>query len=372
MKVSHDRISKTKVVIFIPTLRVGGAERVMYTIAAGLAERGYDIKLVTLSECTSSSAQVNDRNLQIDMLPVTKLRYSLPYLIKYLIKHRNSTLISALPVCNFVSACSRILLFGAFKHIVTVHSDPTSTYEKMRLGTRILYAFLDACVYRGASRIVCVSEGVKSSISLLHSYVSDKICCIYNPFELDRIRNLACAPVDLDLLVQGKIIVSVGRLAPEKNHYLLLVALSLLDKKEEFTLLIIGDGPCRAQLEELAFDLGLSSNVIFVGEVLNPFPYIKMADILVVSSTREGFCNVIVEGLCLGVDIISTDCLSGPSEILDGGLYGDLVQVNDPLALKLAIERRLSAPGAGNLSRAESFSHTKILDQYCRVLESVV
>jgi len=109
-------------------------------------------------------------------------------------------------------------------------------------------------------------------------------------------------------------------------------------------LLIFGEGPERPQLEALASTLGISDDLVLPGFVENPYAAFSRAALFVLSSDYEGLGNVLIEALACGCPVVSTDCPSGPAEILDGGRYGELVPVNDTEALAAAMIRTLDAP----------------------------
>ena len=119
--------------------------------------------------------------------------------------------------------------------------------------------------------------------------------------------------------------------------------------------MILGEGPDRESLQRLVADLGLADRVTLPGYVENPLPYMRRAAVVVLSSVWEGFPAVLVEAMACGTPVVSTDCPSGPSEILDNGEYGQLVPVGDVDALAMSIERTLRGePNAGRLQRRAS------------------
>jgi glycosyltransferase involved in cell wall biosynthesis len=147
------------------------------------------------------------------------------------------------------------------------------------------------------------------------------------------------------MLVVG--MTGAGRLTRQKDFATLLRAFALVLKRRPVRLLLLGDGPERKRLESLAAELGISAVVDFYGFVANPFPFIARSDLFVLSSAWEGFGNVLVEAMALGVPVVSTDCPSGPREILHDGTLGPLVAVADHTALAEAILATLAAPLPG-------------------------
>jgi glycosyltransferase involved in cell wall biosynthesis len=132
---------------------------------------------------------------------------------------------------------------------------------------------------------------------------------------LDESKNL----IDRDV---RKTYIAIGRMVPQKNFSLLIDSFSLVNKEVDSKLIILGEGPLRPDLEKQIVALGLSKNIFLEGFVSNPYQYIANADVFVLTSLWEGFGNVLVESLSFGLQVVSTDCNSGPSEVLENGKYG--------------------------------------------------
>jgi len=132
--------------------------------------------------------------------------------------------------------------------------------------------------------------------------------------------------------------------------------------------MILGEGEERPSLEALVRKLELEKHVALPGFVANPYKYMKRAAVFVLSSRWEGFGNVLVEAMATGTPVVSTDCPSGPAEILENGKWGRLVPVGDVSALALAIEAALDAPGCDPRERANYFSLGRALDSYLDAL----
>jgi glycosyltransferase involved in cell wall biosynthesis len=139
-------------------------------------------------------------------------------------------------------------------------------------------------------------------------------------------------------------------------------------------LIVLGDGKERAKLEALVRELDLAADVALPGFVINPLPYMKRAAVLVLSSVYEGLPGVLIEAMACGCPVVSTDCPSGPAEILDRGAYGKLVPMGDDTALAEAILATLEAPPDRDRLRARAalFSEDDKIDQYLQVLQAAV
>jgi glycosyltransferase involved in cell wall biosynthesis len=226
--------------------------------------------------------------------------------------------------------------------------------------------------YPRADGIVAVSDGVASDLSQVAGLPPERITTIFNGVDLRRLDGLAAAPV-ADPWFEGDappVLLAAGRLAPQKDFPNLLKAFARVRSCREVRLVILGEGPERVRLESLAADLGIAADVKMPGAVLNPFPYMARTRLFVMSSAWEGLPTVLMEALACGCPIVSTDCLSGPREILDGGSFGELVPVGDDTALAEAILRALASPADRPRlqARAQSFSVDRVTERYFDVL----
>jgi len=179
---------------------------------------------------------------------------------------------------------------------------------------------------------------------------------IYNPVVTDQLLAKAAAPLDHPWFVPGSpaVILSAGRLTAQKDYPTLLRAFARLTAGREARLIVLGEGEARGSLEALARDLGVADQIFFASFVENPFAYMARADLFVLSSAWEGHPNVIVEAMACGTPVVSTDCPSGPAEILDNGKYGRLVPVGDADDLSAAMAATLDAPPKAESLRARA------------------
>jgi glycosyltransferase involved in cell wall biosynthesis len=220
---------------------------------------------------------------------------------------------------------------------------------------------------KSVDKIVCVSEAVKIGFCSLLPDCSDKLLYIYNPSPIKLIEELS--QVD-SITYDAPTIIAVGRLAKEKGFDILIKAIYLLKAKSHtYNLKIVGSGGEFEYLQELVKSLNLESSVELLGFQDNPYKFLKAADLFVLSSYYEGLGQVLVEALCLGVPIVSTDCKSGPREVLQNGECGLLVPVGDVEKLADGIELMMTNVElreefvANGLKRAQDFDLPKIMTQ---------
>jgi glycosyltransferase involved in cell wall biosynthesis len=227
-------------------------------------------------------------------------------------------------------------------------------------------------VYPWANHIIAVSKGVARDVQHLTGLPDDRITTIYNPVVGPYIARLAVEPVDHPWVADTHIplILAVGRLTIQKDYPTLIRAFAQVRAVRKVHLVILGEGRQRSTLEKLVRTLDLDHDIALPGHIENPFAWMSKAAVLVLSSAWEGLPGVLIEALACGCPVVSTDCPSGPREILEDGAVGTLVPVGDDRALALAILNALATPPdrAMLLRRAEYFSIDAGVDAYLRVL----
>ena len=225
--------------------------------------------------------------------------------------------------------------------------------------------------YRQADGLIVISQGIADELRVSVGVQADKIHVIHNPLDLAEIdRQVHKNDLPQFKTAGSPAILAAGRLTAVKNYPLLLRAMARLLQTHNAHLYILGQGPEQAHMEALVAQLGLTANVHLLGFVPEPHPYIAQADLFVLTSNLEGFGNVLIEAMSLGVPVVSTDCPYGPREILSDGKYGLLVPIDDEVALAQALaelldhpEKRAALAQSGRL-RALDFSIEKIIRQY--------
>ncbi len=198
-------------------------------------------------------------------------------------------------------------------------------------------------LYPRADEVIAVSYSVADELARIAGLDRGRIRVIYNPVLLPELETLSCQPVDHPWFRPGEppVILAVGRLTRAKDYPTLLQAFAHLRQQRRARLLILGDGEERPALERWIERLALAADAALPGAVANPYPYMKRAALFVLSSQFEGLPTVLVEALAVGARVVSTDCASGPAEIL--GTREGLVPVGDVSALSRAMQAALSA-----------------------------
>jgi glycosyltransferase involved in cell wall biosynthesis len=213
-----------------------------------------------------------------------------------------------------------------------------------------------------AAGVIGVSEGVSENIRCAAGLKPEKVHTIYNPILNQAFYRKAAEPMDHRWFLPDRdwlTVVTVGRLTEQKDHDTLLRAIREAARERSVRLVVLGQGERLAELQAVAEELGIGGMVEFARFDPNPYRYIAAADVFALSSRWEGFGNVLVEALACGTTVVSTDCPSGPSEILEDGRYGELVPMGDSEALASAL---MLAPGREETASGTLDSHLNQFD----------
>lgn len=279
---------------------------------------------------------------------------------------------------NYIALFSK--LFGNQSQIIiSERSQPSLQHHKGLQG--IVNKILISWLYPKANSVIANSRG--NTLDLQTSFGVQSIKTVYNPFDLEAINRLV--HTDIPIHKNRFTFITVGRLDHGKNHHLLIEAIKTLDAQ----LWIIGEGALRTELEQQIHTYNLQEKVILLGRQSNPFAYMAKADCFVFGSNHEGFPNVLVEALVCGLPVISTDCPSGPREILapttdytyqllddmECAEYGILIPLNNPVIMTKAMHLMMDNETTRNTytnktkSRALDFEKSEIIKQYAAILE---
>jgi len=359
------------VAIFLPSLGGGGAERAMLNLARGFADRKLRVHLVVSSANGPFLDQVPSTVRLVD-LGHSNVWRSLPGLLHFLKREKPGTIISALEYPNMIAIWAKHLSGVTSRVVVTVHSI-TSIYVRQSLHpTMRIVPSLIKRAYPLADHIVAVSKGVANDLVRITGLPESRVTVIHNPIVTPELASQAERRPKHRWLEPDEppLILTVGSLTSSKNHSALIRAFAEVRHARECHLMILGEGTGRARLMDLIQRMHLQEDVEMPGFEVNPFPYIASASVFVLASRLEGLPSVLVEALACGTPIVSTDCPSGPSEILDGGRYGQLVPVDDTHAMAQAILSTLEAPPDRTAlrHRAADFSLERVTSQYLALI----
>lgn len=359
-----------RISLFFSSFRTGGIERVQLNLAGYFLKQNNAVDLVVVKNEGAFTKEI-PKQANVIHLGASRTLRTIPALIKYMHANPPHVMLASQTHNNTMAIIARRLARADFKLIVAEHTDLNMVSknrplrEKLRpLAARLFYPHADA--------ILAVSSGVADALSQTSGLPRHLIHVINNPVVTPDILKRSEKSVEHPWLEakQTPVLVAVGRLNEAKDYPTLIKSLKILSSKRAIKCIILGEGEQRESLEKQISLLGLSNSVDMLGFVPNPYAFIAKADLLVLSSKREGFANVLVEAMACGAPVVSTDCPSGPAEILENGKYGPLVPVGDSQALAGAILKTLDDPIPAQIlkTRAAHFSVEKIADQYIRLL----
>jgi len=356
--------TKKKIAIFLPNLDGGGAEKVFVDLSTAFVQRGFAVDMILIQK-QGELLDTLDEKVRIIDINSKKIRGSFAPLFSYLRNNDPEILIAVMWPLTVIATIAFRLSRCSGRVVVSDHTTlslSTAEYSKHR--KKVLVQTIK-WVYPLADVRLAVSNGVAADIKQLAGLANSKFNVIHNPIDM---------PIE-DKAVENTIrercrVINVGSLKWQKNHALLIKAFAKLLEHIDAELVIVGDGELRSQLEELIAGLDLQDYVTLVGFKKDVAAEYIRADLFVLSSNCEGFGNVIVEAMSAGVPVVSTDCQSGPREILAEGKYGTLVPIDDVDALAKAMLKSLQQPHDGQLlkNRAADFSLEKIANQYLDVM----
>lgn len=384
-----------RIALFIYSLRGGGAQHRTLTLANGFAERGHAVDLVVVSADESSGVTLypgvrvvaleqgwhhllKQLNRCINVRGLLTAS-AIPALVRYLRDERPDVLLSGASHVNLVAAFAHRISRTTVPLVLRVSNYPSGNLHEWPLHQqtiRRLLRYTLGIVYPWADHIIAVSRGVARDVQRLTGLPDDRVTTIYNPVVGPYIARLAAEPVGHVWVADADVplILAVGRLTIQKDYPTLIRAFAQVRAIRAAHLAILGEGRQRSGIEKLVHELGLHADVALLGQVDNPFAWMSKAAVFVLSSAWEGLPGVLIEALACGCPVVSTDCPSGPREILEDGAIGPLVPVYDDHALAAAILTVLATPPdrAKLLRRAECFRIDDGVDAYLRVLAAQV
>lgn len=384
-----------RIALFIYSLRGGGAQHRTLTLANGFAERGHAVDLVVVSTNGNAGITLHSGvrvialeqdwhhlferlNRRINLRGLLTAS-AIPALARYLRNERPDVLLSGASHVNLVAIFARRFSRTNVPLVLRASNYPSANLHEWPLFQQAIPRLLRytlGVVYPWADHIIAVSKGVARDVQRLTSLPDERVTTIYNPVVGPYIARLAAEPVDHAWTADAHVplILAVGRLTVQKDYPTLIRAFARIRAGRAAHLVILGEGRQRGKLEKLVRELGLDADVAFLGHTDNPFAWMSKAAMLVLSSAWEGLPGVLIEALACGCPVVSTDCPSGPREILEDGMIGPLVSVHDDHMLASAILTVLAAPPDREklLCRAEYFRIDAGIDAYLRVLAAQV
>lgn len=353
----------------ISSLTAGGAERVMTTLANAWTDRGHEVSLFTTHDAGREPhfpLAAGIRRSSVDPGSKGPLK--------------QLAIIRALGAALRASRPDVVVSFLNYTNVLTLAASRGQDYPVVvseRLDPRVVdigpaWSMLRRVSYRRATRLIAQTT---TAARLYENLTPGRVRVIPNPVQMPPAGPLVQGAPPA---TAGGTIIAIGRLHPQKGFDLALRALALLDRRyAAWRLVVLGEGPARKELESLRDQLGLGDRVLFPGLAPDPWPWLSQAQVFLMSSRSEGFPNALCEAMAAGLPVISTDCPSGPAEIITPEVDGLLVPAGDPGAIATALERLLSSPelraslAAAAPAVAQRYSLESVLAAWDRVLAEV-
>jgi glycosyltransferase involved in cell wall biosynthesis len=383
------------IALFIYALTGGGAQRRTLTLANAFAACGNRVDLVVVH----SQGPLNDQlSRSVRMVGLDrgwgrrhvalgrKLGHrgirtflAIVALARYLRETQPDVLLSAASHVNLTAVAAWRLAHIPIALVLRASNHPSGNLEQypwVQRTVRSYLRWLAKRLYRRADAVIAVSDGVAAEVVRLTGLPDERVTTIYNPVVTPALMEKASMPLDYPWFAPGAppVILGAGRFTIQKDFRSLIDSFRLLRATRPARLVILGDGPQRKTLQTYANDLGLGQDILMPGHVENPMVWMNKASVFVLSSLWEGLPGVLIEALACGCPVVSTDCPSGPREILEDGTYGPLVPIGDAQALAAAIGAVLDAPPDPKRlrARAASFGRDAAVKRYLEVLEACI
>ena len=381
-----------RIALAIPHLGGGGAERSVLRLARGLIERGHAVDLLVFgkTDTLASEAPAQARQFSLEQQRINEfrdrmrivrrfgfriLRFLRSDLLRdarsvaaYMNEEQPDCILPSLPRAKLATLLA--LCFTALRPVVIPIMHSVVMNRRRRF--RNLYSIL----LPSADHIIAVSDGVIDSLALRLKIPRNRITRVYNPVVTADIDELARSiPEHPWMLDEGPpVILGAGRLARVKDFPTLLRAFQQVSRNRPVRLIILGEGRWRQRLENMIRKMGIEATVSLPGWVSNPYAFMSRASVFVLSSKFEGLGNVLIEAMACGCPCVSTNCPSGPAEILDDGRFGPLVPVGSESELAAAMEHVLDSLPKKDmlLARAKKFSFDASIDLYERIILDLV
>ena len=360
---------KRNILFLIPTLTGGGSERVIVTLSRLLDRNLFSVSLAVVD--TRGAVLRDDVPADVDFFDLKsgRVRYAIPRIIALIRRTRPDVVFSTLGHLNVALAMVRFLLP---RNVRTVARESTVISESLRRQPRrAIWKTLYRRFYRKHDEVICQSRYMREDLVRNFGFPEMKSRVINNPVEIDRIRKLASEPASLPRIpIDCVKLVAAGRLDPEKGFDLLIDAISLL-RRSDVHVIILGQGPLAAELQNHAARSGVGQQIHFAGFQTNPYAWYARGDAFVLSSHYEGFPNAMLEALVCGTPVIAVPAPGGTREILEGiegCVMADRIGARE---LADAIDRWMSGPRKRvEESATDAYGAARILRQYESALSS--
>jgi len=360
------------IAIFLPSLGGGGAERNMQTLANGFVRRGRPVDLV-LVDARGPYIQDLDPRVRLVDLGAKRVLTSIPRLARYLRTVRPAALLSALSHANVAAIIARSIAGYPHRLVISERVSLRAADAHERGGGYRLLRAMMRLTYPRADAITVVARAMIEELQNDLGLAPERIAYAPNPVVTSDLLARAAEPPTHPFVRRGSepLILGVGRLSAQKDFVSLIKAFELLRRQRPMKLLILGEGEDRPMLEALVRERQLENDVAMPGFASNPFSAMRDAQVFALSSRYEGLPGTLIQAMAVGTAVVSTDCPTGPAEILENGRWGHLVPVGNPEALALALKATLEGEALWDVvRRAADFGDERAINMYLALLDA--
>ena len=356
------------VLMVIDSLRMGGAERIALTLTELLLKEKISVDIITV---------YNNVEYRLPQeVNVYSINYKKRYFQNTIYRHQLQKQIKALELKNgspynlvlvHLLKASRLMQYYKHQHLYfVIHNAMSSEMLNGLSASKRKHKLKRMQKKYNGKNLITVSQGVADDLLHQMHIKANSIQLIYNPVNIQNIQTLGSCENEADQYLPY--IIHIGRFEAQKRHDILIDAYvnSTIDAK----LLLVGNGSLKKTMEEKVKQLSLEDKVIFVGQHENPYPVLKKASVLILSSDFEGLSMVILEAIALGVPVVSRDCPSGPREILEGRLDNALAPMDDLELFASMIKQQYENPSTISPETLNRFDGDVVIQQYIALMDA--
>jgi glycosyltransferase involved in cell wall biosynthesis len=362
---------RPRLAILAATSGHSGVDRNLRNLVPVFAARGVAVDILHIEGHGPHFEQVPE-HVRVIELGTAHVNTSLAAVVRYLRRERPDALLADKDKVNRLALAARALARTPTRVGVRLGIHVSTNLADRGWWERTVQTFSIRHFYPRADTIIVPSDGVADDLAALGRLARERIQVIPNPVVTPQLAALAEQKADHPWFddADRPVILGLGELSARKDFETLIRAFAIVRRTRPCRLLIAGRGRRQESLRQLADELGVGADIAVPGFVGNPFAYMRQAKLFVNSSRFEGFANVVAEAMAVGVPIVSTDCPSGPRDILGGGRYGALVPVGDAPAMASAIVQMLDqpTPRAVLLGAAERYTVEQSASRYLAAL----
>lgn len=363
-----DCVRKRKVVLYMPSLRGGGAERAMVALANEFTRSGVTVILIVVNAGNGVYQAELSSDVEVIDLGRKRVTSSFISLARELRRIQPEAILSTLYNTNQIALLAHTLAGRPGRIVLREASVLLIDRNRLEKFSHWIAGFL----YRRANAFVAVSRAVKEELRdvmrLDDSIVIETVPNSIGTDDIDALCQRDPEP-NIEALKGKPFVLAVGRLGPEKGFRDLIHAFSELKHRSELQLVILGEGRLEAELRQLALELGCSDRVFFPGFVLNPYAWMSRCSVFVLSSYYEGSPNVLIQAVGTGCSVVSTNLPGVTDDLLESGKYGRLVPANDSVSMAKAIDESLNSPLTVDIDQwRHRHSKTSVAERYLQLV----